>query len=39
MANDALAPVEPAGAPSEDEYQTFCAALSASGRGRAFQPE
>lgn len=39
MANDALAPVEPPGAPSEDEYQTFCAALSASGRGRAFLAE
>ena len=39
MANDALAPVEPPGAPSEDEYQTFCAALAASGRGRAFLAE
>ena len=39
MANDALAPVEPPGTPSEDEYQTFCAALSASARGRAFLAE
>jgi len=39
MANEALAPAEPIAAPSEDEYQTFCAALSASGRGRAFLAE
>ena len=42
MAPEALAPapatVLPA-APGEDEYQTFCAALSASGRGRAFLAE
>jgi len=39
MANDAAAPLQPAGTPSEDEYQTFCAALSASARGRAFLAE
>lgn len=41
MANEALAPAaaSPPGAPSEDEYQTFCAALSASGRGRSFLAE
>ncbi len=41
MANEALvpAPVSPALAPNEEEYQTFCAALSASGRGRAFLAE
>jgi hypothetical protein len=42
MANETLAVVAAAaspGAPSEDEYQTFCAALSASGRGRAFLAE
>ncbi len=37
MAQEALAPA--AGAPSEDEYQTFCAALQASARGRAFLAE
>lgn len=39
MATDALAPAELSGAPNEDEYQTFCAALSASARGRAFLAE
>jgi hypothetical protein len=39
MANEALVPAQPPGAPSEDEYQTFCAALSASARGRAFLAE
>ena len=39
MANDATAPAQPSGTPSEDEYQTFCAALSASARGRAFLAE
>jgi hypothetical protein len=39
MANDAVAPAEPSAKPSEDEYQTFCAALSASARGRAFLAE
>ena len=39
MANDATAPAQPAGTPSEDEYQTFSAALSASARGRAFLAE
>jgi hypothetical protein len=41
MGNEALAPAAatPPAAPSEDEYQTFCAALSASARGRAFLAE
>jgi hypothetical protein len=42
MAQAGLAAARPAGAqsgPSEDEYQTFCAALSASARGRAFLTE
>jgi len=41
MANEALAPAAASqpGAPNEEEYQTFCAALSASGRGRAFLAE
>jgi hypothetical protein len=41
MANEALAPAQApsSGASSEDEYQTFCAALSASTRGRAFLAE
>jgi hypothetical protein len=40
MASEALVPAQaPSGAPSEDEYQTFCAALSASARGRAFLAE
>jgi hypothetical protein len=39
MATDALAPAELPGVPNEDEYQTFCAALSASARGRAFLAE
>jgi len=39
MATDAALPAAPPGAPSEDEYQTFCAALSASARGRAFLAE
>lgn len=39
MANDAAAHAQPPGTPSEDEYQTFCAALSASARGRAFLAE
>ena len=39
MANDATAPAQPPGPPSEDEYQSFCAALSASARGRAFLAE
>jgi hypothetical protein len=34
-----LAVAQPAGGPSEDEYQTFCAALQASARGRAFLTE
>ncbi len=39
MANEALAAAQAGAAPSEDEYQTFCAALSASARGRAFLAE
>jgi len=41
LATEALAaaPASPPGAPNEDEYQTFCAALSASARGRAFLAE
>ncbi len=41
LAIEALAPASASapGAPNEDEYQTFCAALSASGRGRAFLAE
>ena len=41
LATEALAaaPASLPGAPSEDEYQTFCAALSASARGRAFLAE
>ncbi len=39
MATDAALPAAPTGAPSEDEYQTFCAALTASARGRAFLAE
>jgi hypothetical protein len=39
MANDAALPAEPPVRPSEDEYQTFCAALTASARGRAFLSE
>jgi hypothetical protein len=35
----AAAPAALPGAPDEDDYQTFCAALSASGRGRAFLAE
>jgi hypothetical protein len=41
MTQEALAPASAAApaAPSEDEYQTFSAALSASARGRAFLAE
>jgi hypothetical protein len=42
LAQDGLAAARPAGAPavpSEDEYLTFCAALQASARGRAFLAE
>ena len=39
MTTGALAAAQPSGAPSEDEYQTFCAALQASARGRAFLAE
>lgn len=42
LAQAGLAAARPAGAsggPSEDEYQTFCAALQASARGRAFLTE
>ncbi len=39
MVNDAALPAEPPVRPSEDEYQTFCAALTASARGRAFLNE
>jgi hypothetical protein len=39
MASDALAPAVRSAAPSEEDYQTFCAALTASARGRAFLAE
>jgi hypothetical protein len=42
LAQAGLAAARPAGTqngPSEDEYQTFCAALQASARGRAFLTE
>ena len=39
VANEALAVAQAGAAPSEDEYQTFSAALSASARGRAFLAE
>jgi hypothetical protein len=39
MASETTAPAQPPDTPSEDEYQTFCAALSASARGRAFLAE
>ena len=39
-ANEPLAlAIRPPDAPSEDDYQAFCAALSASARGRAFLAE
>ena len=39
MASDAALPAEPPPPPSEEDYQTFCAALGASARGRAFLAE
>ena len=40
MANEPLAlAIRPPDAPNEDEFLTLCAALSASGRGRAFLAE
>ena len=40
MANEPLAlAIRPPDAPTEDEFLTLCAALSASGRGRAFLAE
>ncbi len=39
MANDAALPAGPPAQPSEEDYQTFCAALGASARGRAFLAE
>ena len=40
MPNEPLAlAIKPPAAPSEDDYQAFCAALSESARGRAFLAE
>src|SRR3974377_1930827 len=40
MANEPLAlAIRPPDAPDEDDFQALCAALSASGRGRAFLAE
>lgn len=39
MATDSDAPTSQPGAPSEDDYRSFCAALESSARGRAFLTE